>query len=126
VRKWTEAHSLEQRYTLIRKKELIAEFARAKGRVVAGSATPNPYVLPGAGLQREIELLVEAGLTPLQAISAATKVAAECLGQQARLGTLEAGKLADLVILGGNPVHDISQIRQVEIVLRDGQIVWKK
>ena len=94
---------------------------------MAGSATPEPpYVLPGASLQRELELLVETGLTPMQAISAATKVAAECLGQDAHLGTLEVSKLADLVILGGNPLTDIRQVRQVEVVLRDGLTVWKK
>src|SRR5262249_48293067 len=76
VGQWTEAQAAQQRHILSRKKVLIEEFAKTNGRVVAGSATPNPYVLPGAGLQREIELLVEAGLTPLQAISAATKVAA--------------------------------------------------
>jgi TolB-like protein/imidazolonepropionase-like amidohydrolase/class 3 adenylate cyclase len=126
ARQWTEADSARQRYFLTRKKVLLEAFARANDRVVAGSATPNPYVLPGAGLQRELELLVEAGLTPMQAISAATKVAAECLGQETRLGTLEVDKLADLVILGGNPLEDIHQIRQVETVLRDGQTVWKK
>ncbi|HEY7492098.1 MAG TPA: tetratricopeptide repeat protein [Candidatus Tectomicrobia bacterium] len=126
VRQWTEEHSVRQRNILVRKQELIGEFARANGRVMAGSATPNPYVLPGAGLQRELELLVEAGLTPMQAISAATRVAAEFLGQEARLGTLEVGKLADLVILEGNPLEDIRQVRQVEVVLRDGQTVWKK
>jgi imidazolonepropionase-like amidohydrolase len=126
VGQWTEARSAQQRHFLSRKKVLIEEFARANGRVVAGSATPLPYVLPGTGLQRELELLVEAGLTPMQAISAATKVAAEFLGQEAHLGTLEVGKLADLVILGGNPLADIRQVRQVEVVLRDGQTVWKK
>ena len=62
----------------------------------------------------------------MQAISAATLVAAEFLGQEAHLGTLEVGKLADLVILGENPLTDIRQVRQVEVVLRDGQTVWKK
>jgi imidazolonepropionase-like amidohydrolase len=126
VGQWTEAHSAQHRRILSRKKARLEEFARVNGRVVAGSATPHPYVLPGAGLQRELELLVEAGLTPMQAISAATRVAAESLGQEARLGTLEVGKLADLVILGGNPLEDIRQVRQVEVVLRDGQTVWKK
>src|SRR5262249_57229871 len=104
----------------------IAAFATANSRVVAGSATPAPYVLPGASLQRELELLVEAGLTPLQAISAATKVAAEFLSQEAHLGTLEVGKLADLVILGGNPLEDIRQVRQVRIVLREGHTVGQE
>jgi imidazolonepropionase-like amidohydrolase len=126
VGQWTEANSTRHRDFLSRKKVLLEEFAKANGRVVAGSTTPHPYVLPGAGLQRELELLVEAGLTPMQAISAATKVAAEFLGQEAHLGTLEVGKQADLVILGGNPLTDIRQVRQVEVVLRDGQTVWKK
>jgi hypothetical protein len=123
---WTEVHSTRQRRILSQKQTLLNAFAKANGRVVAGSATPNPYIFPGAGLRRELELLVQAGLTPLQAIRAATQVAAEFLGQGARLGTLEPGKLADMVILGGNPLADISQIRQVEVVLRDGQVVWKK
>jgi len=126
VGRWTERHSAEHRHILSQKKALLEAFARANGRVVAGSATPAPYVLPGAGLQRELELLVEAGLTPMQAIRAATQVAAEFLGQETRLGTLEVGKLADLVLLGGNPLEDIRQVRQVEVVLRDGQIVWQK
>jgi imidazolonepropionase-like amidohydrolase len=62
----------------------------------------------------------------MQALRAATQVAAELLGQEARLGTLAEGKVADFVILDGNPLADIRQIRQVEGVLREGQIVWKK
>jgi imidazolonepropionase-like amidohydrolase len=100
--------------------------AEADGRVVAGSATRNPYVIPGASLHRELELLVQAGLTPMQALRAATQVAAKLLGQEARLGTLAEGKVADFVILDGNPLADIRQIRQVEVVLQEGQIVWKK
>jgi imidazolonepropionase-like amidohydrolase len=73
-----------------------------------------------------LELLVEAGLTPLQAIGAATKTAAELLGQEASLGTLIQGKKADFVVVGGNPLEDISNLRQVEFVLRDGGIVWKR
>jgi imidazolonepropionase-like amidohydrolase len=126
VGKWTEVHSAQHRHILAQKKALIAELAKADGRVVAGSAAPNPYVIPGASLHRELELLVEAGLTPMQALRAATQMAAELLGQEARLGTLAEGKVADLVILDGNPLADIRQIRQVEVVLRDGQIVWKK
>jgi imidazolonepropionase-like amidohydrolase len=126
VGKWTEAHAAEHWHILAQKKALIDALAKADGRVVAGSATPNPYVIPGASLHRELELLVEAGLTPMQALRAATQVAAELLGQEAHLGTLAEGKVADLVILDGNPLADIRQIRHVEVVLRDGQIVWKQ
>jgi imidazolonepropionase-like amidohydrolase len=104
VGKWTEVHSAQHRHILAQKKALIAELAKADGQVVAGSATPNPYVIPGASLHRELELLVEAGLTPMQALRAATQVAAELLGQEARLGTLAEGKVADLVTLDGNPL----------------------
>jgi imidazolonepropionase-like amidohydrolase len=126
VGQWTETHSARQRDLLARKQAWLGEVAKAGGRIVAGSDTPNPYVLPGVSLLRELELLVAAGLTPLQAITAATQTAAELLGQEARLGTLVAGKVADLVILGGNPVEDIRQMRQVEQVLREGQVVWPR
>jgi imidazolonepropionase-like amidohydrolase len=126
VGRWTEALAARHRNLLARNQAWIAEVAKAGGRIVAGSDTPNPYVLPGAGLQRELELLVAAGLTPLQAITAATRTAAELLGQEARLGTLAAGKVADLVILRGNPAADIRQIREVEQVWRDGHVVWPR
>ena len=123
--KWTEVHSAQHRHILAQKQALIAELAKANGRVVVGSATPHPYGIPGASLHRELGLLVAAGLTPMQALRAATQMAAEWLGQEARLGTLAVGKVADLVILDGDPLADIGQIRQVEAVQRDGQIVRK-
>jgi imidazolonepropionase-like amidohydrolase len=126
VGRWTDAHSARNRDILARKRAWLGEVAKAGGRIVAGSDTPNPYVLPGSGLQRELELLVAAGLTPLQAITAATQTAAELLGQEDRLGSLRVGKVADLVILGGNPAEDIRQVREVERVLRDGQVVWPR
>lgn len=124
--RWTQANVAPTVALLRRKMELIQQLTRVSGRVVAGSDTPNPYIVPGASLHRELELLVEAGLTPLQAIGAATKTAAELLGQEASLGTLIQGKKADFVVVGGNPLEDISNLRQVEFVLRDGGIVWKR
>jgi imidazolonepropionase-like amidohydrolase len=124
VGQWTEAHSTRCQRILSRQQAFIRMLATTNGRIVAGSDTPNPYVLPGAGLLRELELLVASGLTPAQAIAAATQVAADLLGQEAHLGTLTPGKIADLVILDGNPLEDIGQIRRVEMALRDGRIVW--
>jgi imidazolonepropionase-like amidohydrolase len=124
--RWTDSHVAPTLALLRQRIELVQHLTRATGRVVAGSDTPNPYIIPGASLHRELELLVEAGLTPLQAIGAATRAAAEFLGQEVRLGTLTPGKIADLVILGGDPLADISNVRQVEAVLRDGVVVWKK
>jgi imidazolonepropionase-like amidohydrolase len=62
----------------------------------------------------------------MQAIMAATKNASELLGHADRLGTLEAGKIADVLILSANPLENISNIRSIEMVLRDGKIIWKK
>ncbi len=71
-------------------------------------------------------MLVEAGLTPHEALAAATRTAAAFLGQTQTLGTLEVGKTADLVILGADPLASISAIRQVEVVIRDGRVVWRR
>jgi imidazolonepropionase-like amidohydrolase len=107
-------------------KPFVARLQRAGGQVGAGSDTSNPYVIPGASLHRELKLLVEAGLSPREALAAATRTAAAVLGQARTLGTLEVGKTADLVLLGADPVASIAAIRQVEIVIRDGRVVWRR
>ena len=107
-------------------KAFVGRLHRAGGHLVAGSDTSNPYVIPGASLHRELELLVEAGLSPRDALAAATRTAAAFLGQGTTLGTLEVGKAADLVVLGADPVASIDAVRQVELVVRDGRVVWRK
>jgi len=99
-------------------------FVDAGGKISTGMDTTSPYhatMLPGLAVPREMQLLVDAGLTPMQAIQAATKWAAELLQQQKDLGTLEAGKLADLLILGSNPLQDIRAFRDIEMVIKDGR-----
>ncbi len=78
--------------------------------------TGNGGVLPGFGDQREIELLVEAGFTPVEAIHIATENGALYLGQQDRIGTLALGKQADLVLIKGDPSKNIDEIEHVETV----------
>jgi imidazolonepropionase-like amidohydrolase len=107
-------------------KAFVARLQRDGGQVVAGSDTSNPYVIPGASLHRELELLVEVGLSPREALAAATRTAAAFLGQAQTLGTLEVGKTADLVVLGADPIASIAAIRQVEVVIRDGRVVWRR
>jgi imidazolonepropionase-like amidohydrolase len=104
----------------------IGRVQRAGGMVVAGSDTSNPYVVPGASLRRELELLVEAGLSPREALAAATRTAAAFLGQADQLGTLEPGKLADLVVLGADPVASVAALREIQLVVRDGRVVWRR
>jgi imidazolonepropionase-like amidohydrolase len=105
------------------KKEMEFEraFAKAGGLLLAGE-DPTGYggTLPGFGDQREVELLVEAGFTPLEAIHIASANGAEYLGESEHLGTLAPGKRADLVVIHGNPAANISEIEKVEIVFEDG------
>jgi imidazolonepropionase-like amidohydrolase len=82
--------------------------------------TGDGGVVPGFGDQREIELLVEAGFSPVQAITIATLNGATYLGQQDKIGSITVGKNADLVIIKGDPATSISDIEQVEIVFKDG------
>jgi imidazolonepropionase-like amidohydrolase len=105
------------------KKEMQFElaFVRAGGLLLAGSdPTGAGSVVAGFGMQREVELLVEAGFTPVQAIQIATANGAEFLGESARIGTLAPGKKADLVVVQGDPSAKIEDIRKVETVFKDG------
>ena len=105
------------------RKEMDFEFAfvKAGGLLLAGpDPTGNGGVLPGFGDQREIELLVEAGFTPLQAIHIATENGAVYLGRHDRIGTLAPGKQADIVLIKGNPSKRIEDIENVETIFKSG------
>ncbi len=96
-------------------------FVAAGGLLLAGpDPTGNGGVLPGFGDQREIELLVEAGFTPLEAIRIATMNGAIYEGRQASIGSIEVGKNADLVVIKGDPTQQIADIENTEIVFKDG------
>jgi imidazolonepropionase-like amidohydrolase len=88
--------------------------------IVGPDPTGYGGVLPGFGDQRGVELLVEAGFTPEEAIKIATHNGALYLGELDRIGTLAAGKQADMVLIKGNPAKDISDIEKVETVFKDG------
>jgi imidazolonepropionase-like amidohydrolase len=87
-------------------------------RIVAGT----DYGLPGFSLLRELELYVEAGLTPLEAIRAATAVPADVMGLNREVGTIEAGKRADLVVLDADPLADIHNLRAGHWVVAGGRM----
>jgi hypothetical protein len=95
-------------------------FASAGGLLLAGSDPTAPGVLPGFGDQREIELLVEAGFTPVQAIAIGTRNGARFLGREQEIGTIAPGENADLILVHGDPAARISDIENVEIVFKDG------
>lgn len=96
-------------------------FVKAGGLLLAGpDPTGNGGVLPGFGDQREIELLVEAGFTPEQAIQIGTENGAQYLGRDDKIGTLAAGKQADMVLIKGDPARKIEDIENIETVFKNG------
>ena len=100
---------------------LEREFVASGGLLLAGpDPTGNGGVIPGFGDQRAIELLVEAGFTPLEAIRIGTLNGATYLNLASRIGSIAPGKDADLFIVGGNPAVDISDIEKVIVVFKDG------
>lgn len=109
-----------------RLEEFLVMFKDKGGKILAGTDAPWPYLLPGFSLHRELELLVEAGLTPMEAIWTATKYAAEALKQEDNIGTLMEGKRADLVLLNTNPLENIRATRDIHRVIKDGKIVKRK
>jgi imidazolonepropionase-like amidohydrolase len=117
------AQNKDSIYTTLFPKGMALEraFAKAGGLLIAGTdPTGGGGVIPGFANQRQVELLVDAGFTPLEAISISTLNGAKYMGRDARVGTLAIGKQADLVVLNGNPAATISDIRKVETVFKQG------
>ena len=101
--------------------EFERAFVKAGGLLLAGlDPTGNGGIVAGFGDLREVELLVEAGFTPTEAISIASLNGAKFLGEDAHIGSIAAGKQADLMVVKGNPAATISDIENVEIVFKDG------
>jgi imidazolonepropionase-like amidohydrolase len=95
---------------------VVGALHKAGVPIVAGT----DQTVPGHSLHREIELYVQAGFTPMEAIQAATIVPARVMGLDKEVGTVEAGKRADVIILDGNPLESIRNIRKVEFVITNG------
>jgi imidazolonepropionase-like amidohydrolase len=105
---------------------LVRLAKQAKTEILAGTDTGDPYVIPGRALQDELEQLVEAGLTPREALEAATLAPARFFETEKEMGAIEKGKLADMVLLDGNPLDDIRSIRKVEGVFTHGRYYTRK
>ncbi|HEX8853433.1 MAG TPA: amidohydrolase family protein, partial [Pyrinomonadaceae bacterium] len=115
--------SSEANYVALLRKAMDFEraFVQAGGLLIAGlDPTGNGGIVAGFGDLREVELLVEAGFTPLEAIKIASFNGAKFLGEDARIGSVAVGKQADLMLVKGNPAVNISDIERVEIVFKDG------
>ena len=98
----------------------VTRVVRGGGRVVAG--TDSPIIPYGAALIAEVENYVWGGLTEVEALRTATSVAAEALSMEGEIGTLSDGALADILIVEGNPLENIEDLRRARIVIKDGEI----
>jgi imidazolonepropionase-like amidohydrolase len=95
---------------------------KANVKIAMGTDAGNAGLLHGATVVRELELMNEAGMSPMQVIVAATKNAADVIGQGRTLGTIESGKTGDLIVVAGDPVQDVSTIANVEMVVKNGTV----
>ena len=123
---WTAETMAAFKQALPVMQRFVASYVRMGGRVVAGTDTPQQFVVPGASLHRELQLYVAGGLTPAAALKTATADAADLLGVSDRTGTVDVGKDADLVLLDADPLADIAATMHVRLVVRGGVIAFER
>lgn len=129
---WNPAGDLTAEDFAVRRKrfqkqiEIVGAMHRAGVPILAGTDEPNPYCFPGFSLHDELALFVRAGMTPLEALQTATVNPAKYLNMSDLLGTLETGKLADLVLLDANPLEDIGNTKRIAAVIFNGKYLSKK
>lgn len=102
---------------------IVGQMQQAGVRIMAGTDLPAPNVFPGTSLHEDIAYLAQAGLTPMQALQAATKNPAEFLGKLQSQGTIEKGKFADLILLDANPLADIHNTHRIRAVILRGRLL---
>jgi imidazolonepropionase-like amidohydrolase len=122
----TEAEKKETQESIVAHQEAMRNVKKlhdAGFLIATGTDAPYPGVFQGEGLHHELELMVEAGWKPLEAIRASTYDAARLMKAENEWGTLQAGRRATLLIIAGNPVERISDTRKIETVIQDGKIV---
>jgi len=113
----------ERRQEMAKYLELTGLLHRSGIKLLAGTDAPEPQVCPGFSLHQELELLVESGLSPAAALKCATLNNTQAVKQDKNLGSIEAGKLADLVLLKNDPLQDIRNTRSIAKVIRSGRVL---
>jgi imidazolonepropionase-like amidohydrolase len=93
--------------------------------IAVGTEAGNPGTFHGPSMYRELEILQEAGLTPMQALVASTRTAADAMGRADSVGTLERGKFADLLVLEADPAADVRNVQRLRLVMKGG-FVWRQ
>lgn len=120
-RRWTEQQYKLARTVFSVDKQIVNTMSKAGVPIMAGTDAMNPYCFPGFSLHDELALMVEAGMTPLAVLQAATINPAKFLGRTSEMGTVEAGKVANLVLLRADPLADIHNTTQIQAVWLQGK-----
>jgi len=127
TRQPTDPAVIASRKRLFQKEiEVVGAMHRAGVKLLAGTDTGNPFCFPGFSLHDELGFMVQAGLTPLGALQTATINPAEFLGLSETLGTVETGKIADLVLLDANPLENIANTKRIAAVVSSGRLLDRK
>ncbi len=108
---------------LTRVQDFIRDYAKSGGKLLVGTDSIGSVGLQGLAISLEMQALVDAGATPMQAIVAATKNAAAVAYKEQELGTISPGKLADLVVVDGDPLKDIAAVRNVTFLMKNGEVM---
>lgn len=120
---WTTCDYRTARQARARYLQMVRILHRAGVPLVAGTDTPAPWVLPGAGLLLELEWMTRAGMSPAEALHAATGRAAKILRKEDQVGTVRPGRLANLILLDADPLQDIRNLRRIRAVFLQGRLL---
>ncbi len=122
LQSWTPEMFEKQRVANELRNKVVASLEQAGGKLVLGTDTGNPYVVPGFAVHDELALLVKAGLTPWQALRMATTAPAELVDQRGAFGQISTGSRADLLVVDGDPLRDIGVLAKPAIVVVRGKV----
>ena len=114
---------MDRQASVVAMKSAVATLRSSGVRIIAGSDSPWPGIVPGFGLHDELSLLVDAGLSPAEALGSATALAADALGLGGVVGRLAPGQVADVLVVGGDPLADITDLGDTRMVVRAGVVV---
>jgi imidazolonepropionase-like amidohydrolase len=106
--------------------DFTMRYAKAGGRVFAGTDSPGAATVPGMSVQQELILFVDAGFTPMQALQAGTRNTAEFYNKGDQVGTLQVGRFGDLLVLDANPLTDIRNIQKIHTVIKSGEVLERR
>jgi imidazolonepropionase-like amidohydrolase len=126
TKNWTSDQMESAKKVFLINQGIVRRLHQNGALITAGTDFPLPWITPGVSLHRELELLNQAGIKPLDVITIATRNGAEALGILNEVGTIEAKKQADFVILSSDPLEDIRNTRKIEKVYLGGKLVHSR